>query len=111
MDTMHNREDELRRRIMRRVWGIYVMRRLTGVQARVVILAVAAFAVLSSVSVSHVIKNALQVQGLPAFLNFSISAVERTSLLVQLCLILGMLIVVWTARDLFRGSQETALSS
>ncbi len=93
-------EQELRSKIMRRVYGVYVLRQLTSPMARFIALAVLFFAVASSVSLPHVFANALHVSSIPGFVNFWAVALASTTLVVQLCSVLVVAVIVWTLRDL-----------
>ena len=94
---------ELRNSIMRRVWGIYLMRQLANPALRLVVLAASVVAVVSSVSVKNVFENALRTSGVSGLANFSLTALLNTSLAVQVSLALMTLVVLWFAVDTVRN--------
>lgn len=102
-------QQEIRDKIMRRVWGVYVVRQLTGLQARIFAFAVIVFGIASSVSISHVFSNALHV-GLPGIGKFLAVAMLSTSFIVQLFVIAGIFLMIWTVRDLVARSHQTRLA-
>ncbi len=94
---------------MRRVYGVYVMRQLTSPMVRFVALATAFFAIASSVSLPHVVENALNISSVPGFLNFWVVAVANTTLAVQIFVIIAFALALWTVRDLL-GRPHAQLS-
>ncbi len=94
---------ELRSRIMRRVWAVYFLRTATSLSARLIALGAVTLALVSNVSVSNVIQNALQSDNL---VRFSFAAVTGTTSVVQLCTLLVLALALWMTRDLLRGQQE-----
>jgi hypothetical protein len=89
---------------MRRVWGIYTLRQLTSPALRFCVIAGIAVVIVSSVSIKHVIENALQTSGPLGLARFSLSAVLDTSLFVQVMLVLAFSLIVWFAIDTVRTS-------
>lgn len=74
----------IRGNIMRRVWGVYVLRTLTAPSGRLVVDAVAVFAVAFSVSLKNVAANALSsATSLASFSAFALDAFFSTELAVQ----------------------------
>ncbi len=103
-------DQELRKKIMRRVWGIYVMRQLTSPAVRVGVVVGALLVFISSVSVGNVIANALHISSIPALVNFFVVAAANTTLAVQLAVSIAFLFALWTAVDFVRRSQKISLA-
>lgn len=104
-------EQELTKKIMRRVYGVYLFRQLTSPAVRTGVLLLAGIIVVSSVSISHVVSNALNIGSISGFVNFFFVAVAHTTLAVQLSglgalLILGMVVVDMVHRE---GSAQLSL--
>lgn len=93
---------ELRTKIMRKVYVMFIMRKLTSPFARVAAFFAIILGLASSVSLPHVIQNALNAHGIPALTNFVLSAMLHTTLSVQLFLFLAAFIVLWSITDLVR---------
>ncbi|TAJ14598.1 hypothetical protein EPO56_02005 [Patescibacteria group bacterium] len=92
-------EQELRKRIMRSVYVMYVARQLTSMPVRIAAVLVFLFALISSVSLPNVIENALQVNGLLGLVRFSVVAFLSTTVTVQLTAIASTFIVGWSMVD------------
>jgi hypothetical protein len=103
-------EQELRRKIMRRVWGMYALRQLTSPRVRLALFGVALFVLLSSVSFTHVFQNILNTNSLPGFVNFWLVAVAHTSAIVQIFGTLALMLMLWTLRDIFSRSNQNQFS-
>lgn len=97
-----NSEQELRKRIMRSVYTMYIVRKLTSVPVRIAAVLVFLLAIISSVSLPNVIENALQVNGVIGLLRFSVVAFLSTTVTVQLTAIASTFIVGWSMVDGFR---------
>ncbi|TAK58408.1 hypothetical protein EPO14_03605 [Patescibacteria group bacterium] len=105
-----DRDQELRKRIMRRVYGLYVVRQLTSPMVRFAALATVFFALASSVSLPHVVQNALNVEGISGLINFVVVAIVGTTLVVQLCVLVAVLLTAWIGVDVVRRAGNTQLS-
>src|SRR6185295_825181 len=92
-------ELELRKKIMRRVYGVYVMRQVMKPSSRFAILTLTLLAIASSVSMPNVIANALHTNDL---FTFTLAAISGTKLYVQLGILLAGFVVIWTAIDAIR---------
>lgn len=103
-------EQELRKKIMRRVYGVYLFRQVTSVQARIAAFAVLLFALASSVSLPDVIANALHAEGLVGIMRFVVVALTDTTTPVQLSVLGASLLVLWTLADLIRRQTHSQLS-
>lgn len=88
---------------MRRVWGVYLIRQVTSPALRLFAIAALSLGLVSSVSMKHVIENALSASGPVGFARFSLSAVVHTSVPVQLMLTLALILVVWYCIDALRS--------
>lgn len=95
-------ELQLRDTIMRRVWGIYVLRQMTSPVLRLGVMGVVAFALVSSVSMKHIVANALATSGLSGLARFSLYAVLDTTLFVQVLLLLAFALLMWFIVDTVR---------
>lgn len=95
---------KLRKKIMRRVYALYVMRRLLSplaLKAYTLVLLFTGTAAL--VSVSNVFKNMPQLGDVGGILYFSLAAFLNTEVLVQM-LVVGMVIfLAMLARDVAAG--------
>lgn len=103
-------EQELRKKIMRRVYGVYWLRQVTSVQARIGAFAVLLFALASSVSLPDVVANALHAQGLSGIMHFVVVALTDTTTPVQLSVLGVSLIVLWSFADIVRRQTQNQLS-
>jgi hypothetical protein len=88
---------------MRRVWGVYVMRQLTSPALRLGALVVTVVGIVSSVSITHVVSNALATSGLSGFARFSLYAVTNTTVFVQVLIALAFGIGMWFIIDAVRS--------
>lgn len=100
-------ELQMRKAIMRRVYGVYFMRKLTAPGTRVVAFLAICLAVASSVSMPNVIANAFHSSDI---LNFILTALVNTKSAVQLGVLLAGLLVVWTLVDTFRAPSHERVS-
>ena len=97
----------MRKAIMRRVWGIYLMRQLGSPVMRLTAFFAICLAITSSVSMPNVIHNALASSNV---LHYALIAVANTRSAVQLGVLLAGLLVVWTLFDAFRERSEARVS-
>jgi len=95
---------------MRRVYGVYIVRQLTSPMVRFAVLATVFFAVAASVSLPNVIQNVLNVQDISGFINFTVGAIVGTTLVVQLCVLIAVLLTAWIGVDVVRRAGNTQLS-
>lgn len=100
---MHT-EQELRKKIMRRVYGIYIVRQLTSPLMRFAVLATVFFAIASSVSLPHVFQNALTVSSIPGFVTFWTVALVSTTVAVKVFTLVAFAVVAWTLWDVVSRS-------
>jgi len=105
-------EHELKKRIMRRVYGVYVLRRVTNPVLRAGVLAVVLFALSRIISIQDVFANALSTNGLNGFVNFVYSAVTTTETQVLLLASISIALALWFIADqtatLVRNQREQA---
>lgn len=95
-------EKKLTKKIMRRVYTAFIWRQLTSPAVRTGVLLLAGIVVVSSVSISHVVSNVLNVGSLSAFVNFFFVAVAHTTLAVQLSGLGVLVILAMVAVDMTR---------
>ena len=93
-------ETELRSKIMRRVYGVYIMRQLSSPAIRIFALGVVALALKSLISLTSVFQNMSHTSGVSGFLYYAYSAFIGTHLPVQLAVLAGIFIVLITLKDL-----------
>lgn len=98
-------ERELREKIMRRVWGVYLFRRLMSPALRLAGLVAVGAVLVSSVSVKHIVENALSVSGFSGLTRFLFSAVLDTSFLIQSLLVLALVLIALFVRDAFESAR------
>lgn len=96
-------ESQLRKSIMRRVWGVYLMRRFAAPTTRVIVFLAICLAIASSVSMPNVIENTLHASNA---LVYVLSALAGTKSFVQLGVIAAGLIAIWSAVDVVRSPEE-----
>jgi hypothetical protein len=101
-------EQQMRKAIMRRVYGVYLMRQLGRPITRVTAFFAICLAITSSVSMPNVIANALHSSD---FASFVFTALANTKSAVQLGILLAGLLVVWTFVDIFRTDTKEAHAS
>lgn len=99
-------EQELRKRIMRRVYVMYAFRQITQPAVRAGVFITSIVVSLGSVSIPSVIVNLLSVSGLSGLFRFIVSAVTQTELLVQLMMPVALLIALWSAVEALRRSES-----
>ena len=87
---------------MRRVWAVYVMRRAASPVVRVGVLAASILAITASVSITNVVENLFATRGVVGVVNFSLSAITRTSFAVQVSSALVAVIILWFVTDTVR---------
>ena len=87
---------------MRRVWAVYVMRRAASPMVRVGVLAASILAITASVSITNVVENLFATRGVVGVVNFSLSAITRTSFAVQVSSALVAVIILWFVTDTVR---------
>ena len=98
-------ELQMRKSIMRRVYGVYFVRQFSRPVARLAAFFAVCTVVTSSVSMPNVIKNALSSSDL---IRFSVAAVSHTSSVVQLGILAAGLLVIWTLADALRPASQEA---
>jgi len=96
---MHTNE-EIRKKIMARVYLMYFFRQIGQPAIRTGIFAVAALTALSFVSVPHVIANVAHVNTVTGVIAFFVSAFLKTEFFVQFALVVTGLIGVWSVADI-----------
>ena len=102
--------NKLERNIMAGVAVIYVVRKLTSRRAvECYALFLSAFGITLFVSLPHVAANFVHVEsvGLPATGLYILSAVEKTNLIVQAALMLGVVAAFSLLRGVFRQGEPS----
>lgn len=93
------------KRIMRRIYAIYLWHRLINPMMLKVYVVIAFVAVLSaSVSISHVIANMPAVTNFSEWYQFNIAAFNHTELSVKVLLASVIMLGIWLLRDLIKTS-------
>jgi hypothetical protein len=82
---------QLKKAIMRRVYVVFWARRLMAPKVRLAAFALIIAAIASTVSLPHIIQNALRSSDL---VGFSVAAVSHTTLFVQLGVLLAGVIII-----------------
>lgn len=90
---------QLKKSIMRRVYGVYAVRKLTSPTARMAAFFIICLAVASSVSMPNVIANTIHASNMLAYV---LSALAGTKVYIQLGVLAAGLIALWSATDLVR---------
>jgi len=101
-------EQELRKKIMRRVYGVYVLRQVTSPFLRAAVFGIALIALFQFVSVKNVLANALQTSGFSGLTNFLYSAVISTEPSVLVLVSLAVALALWFAVDQVRPNSQFA---
>src|SRR3989344_4716283 len=96
-------EQEMRSYVMRRVYGLYILRQVARPAVRLTILACAFFGIAVSVSLSSVFQNLVNTGDTLAFLRLAIDAFVKTDFMVQLSATLVAGILGWLIADSLRG--------
>ena len=97
-------DNQLTQSIMRRVYAIYILRRLLSPPAiKLYILAIFAGSLVRQVSLDNILANAGQTSGLFGFLNFWLTALAHTETLIQLAIALIVIILCFLLRDIYRN--------
>lgn len=100
---------QLKKAVMRRVYAVYIVRRLfSGVMLRFYALLALFGGLMSVVSVRDVIAN-MPGQGLIAVYDFFAYATIHTEAIVQVILFGGMTIALWTLHDAIRSISNVEL--
>jgi len=94
--------EEIRGRIMRSVYAVYIIRQVGQPIVRAVLFAVALLSALSFVSVPHVFTNAAQVDSMTGLTAFFISAFLKTEFFVQFAAVLASAIILWSISDMIK---------
>lgn len=102
-----NSDSILREKIMRRVWGVYIVRQFTSPALRLGVMGMTAIALVSSVSMKHIVENALATSGLSGLARFSLSAFTDTTVFVQVLLFLAVTLAIWFIVDAVRNAAFT----
>ena len=92
-------EQQLRKAIMRRVYGIYLMRQAMRPEVRLTAFLSVLLVVASSVSMPNVIANALHTSN---FLGFAVAALTGTTVYVQMGILIAGLICISTLVEAIR---------
>lgn len=106
---MHT-DHELRGKIMRRIWAVYVLRKVTSPVLRLGLLGGALLILGQVISVKDVFENAIHTSGLSGFARFLYSAFATTEGSVLALTLLAMALAVWFIADQVRnvaGSYNT----
>jgi hypothetical protein len=98
---MHT-DNEIRRRIMARVYWVYAIRQIAKPTVRAVVFLSACLAVTSIVSVKHVIANVMGMPSVSRVADFFLSAFVQTEFVVQTAVVLAALVLIWSVIDLIR---------
>jgi hypothetical protein len=94
---------------MRRVWGVYIVRKLTAPAVRVGVFLATCFILAGSVSVPDVFQNAFHVTTVQGLLTFTFSAFAYTSTIVQVSVIATMIVAIVSIADVTKKFREKAL--
>ncbi len=87
--------------IMRRVYGVYFMRRLSHPAVRLGVFLALLLSLRELVWVSRVFENMSHKNGVVEFVQYGISAFAGTEFIVQLVVLMGAFIFAYSIRDLF----------
>jgi len=102
---LHNMSNvNLNKRIMRRVYMIYMLRTLINpITLKSFVLFGAAFAMASLISVTNVLENMPSIADISVFFSFTFSAFTGTEVLVQLLVVAVAAVGLWLVRDFVRA--------
>ena len=92
--------DQIKQKVMRRVYVLYALRQATRLEVRVAALAVLLGAVLFSVSLSDILANALSTMtSFDRFFSYAADALLSTEVAVQLAVAAVAILMLWLVRD------------
>ena len=94
--------EEIRGRIMRSVYAVYIMRQVGQPIVRAVLFTAVFLSALSFVSVPHVFTNAAQVDSITGLIAFFISAFLKTEFFVQVAAFLASAVILWSVSDMLK---------
>lgn len=90
----------MKRKVMTRVYGVYVLRQVTRLEVRLAALATLMVALVATVSVSDVAVNALGAMGsFEGFFGYVTDALLSTEVAVQVGILAVGALFVWALRD------------
>lgn len=93
-------ETEIKKKVMRRVYGIYTLRTLAKPEVRLLTLGVVTLVLTFSVSVKNVFSNALAAFSTPGgFLQYVLNALVSTEVSIKILAILFIVLIVFAVRD------------
>ncbi len=97
-------QEQIKMSIMGRIYTAYFLRRVFRSSTLRAFLSVGSLAwMFSAVSILHVLKNMPSITNTSALYNFSVTALTKTEITVQLSLALLFVLILWYARDFFRA--------
>mgnify|MGYP001565821644 CR=1 FL=1 len=100
--------EEMKNTIMRRVWAIYLFRKVASPAVRAGILAASIIILIGQVSVPNVVQNAYNVSDVMGLMTFMLSAFLDTSALVQLALLAFGVVVLLSVIDITKRFSSEA---
>ena len=104
---MTYKANQLRQRIMRRIYALYVLRLLSqGAPSRVVLLTLSLAGLFSSVSVGNVFRNMPNLTDMSAVGNFYIYALSHADMFVKVVVILLLVSGLLIARDVVHSFRK-----
>jgi hypothetical protein len=98
-------ELQMRKSIMRRVYGVYLVRQFSRPVARIAAFFALCTVVTSSVSMPNVIANTLHSSNALAY---AITALAGTKSFIQVGVLLAGILVVWTVADVLQPASQEA---
>ncbi|XKT74558.1 MAG: hypothetical protein ACJKTH_00480 [Patescibacteria group bacterium UBA2163] len=99
---MNNSNNHIKRKVMMRVYGVYMLRQVTRLEVRVAALMVLIGAVLFSVSLSDIFANAISTMtSFDRFFSYAADALLSTEVAVQLAMLAVAVITLWLMRDVW----------
>lgn len=99
-------ESTLTAKIMRRVYALYVLRRLTSIEARLILLALSCITLFLTVSVPNVVQNMPPLSNIVGVAQFFLVAITNTQFIVQALISVGIVLSGWTLYDALRTLAE-----
>lgn len=94
-------DSQITKNIMRRVYGVYVLRQLSHPAVRIGALLALTLALRELIWVSSVVENISKKSDIVEFLNYGFSAFIGTEFIVQLVVLAGVFIFAYSIKDMF----------
>lgn len=102
--------EQLTKRIMRRVYALYLFRQLTqGVSLRATLLLLSLGGLLSSVSIGNVVRNMPNLSDVSGIVSFYASALAETNIAVQFLTFLLIVSAMFLVRDIVASIRNRML--